>query len=40
VYRAASFMLSQPKIAMSWLSVAPFSAAIAAPAFLNPWAEQ
>lgn len=33
-------MVVQPKIAINCRSVAPFSAASAAPAFRNPWAEQ
>ena len=36
VYRSASLSVRHPKIAINWCGVAPFYAAIAAPAFLNP----
>jgi len=38
VYFSAIARLVQPKIAMSWCSVAPFSAAIVAPTLRKPWA--
>ena len=38
VYLSASFRVRQPKIAISWWGVAPFSAAITAPALCRPCA--
>jgi hypothetical protein len=40
VYLSASFSVRHPNIAISWCGVAPFSAAIAAPALRSPCAVQ